>query len=186
MKIKSIRFKGDKTLIKFFQSEQPRGYNEVVEQTVDKKTDLIRHKDFQNALDRLAPHMLIRYGFTNTMDMLDRPVDIEWFQDFRHEDDPRYDGIEMLGIIIQGKDAADGVQLIGQKVSDDGAILPFKTCSIGLFNDGGDYFYPLADILSSQIETLLTEAENFLNGKTGAAKQMEIQYPEPKKQLAAV
>lgn len=31
MKVKSIKFKNQKTLIKFFSSEQPRGYNEVIE-----------------------------------------------------------------------------------------------------------------------------------------------------------
>lgn len=181
MKIKSIKFKGDKTVIKFATAEQPRGYNEVVNETDDKNSDRIRHKDFQVALEKLAPHMLIRYGFSNLMDRLDRPIDKKWFDDFASEDDPRFDGIEMLGIIIQGKDAVDGVQLLGQKVSDDGEVLPLKTCSIGLFNDGSDYYYPLADILSSQIETLLTEAESFVNGKTGATKQMEIEFKEPKK-----
>lgn len=185
MKIKSIKFKNDKTLIKFFSSEQPRGYNEVIEETVDKKTDQIRHKDFQAALDKIAPHILIRGEFTNIMDRLDRPIDMKWFSDFSHEDDPRFDGIEITGVIIQGKDATDGVQLVGRKVMEDGGVIELKTPSIGLFNDGSDYYYPLADILSSQIETLLTEAESFVNGKTGATKQMEIEFKEPKKLKAA-
>lgn len=137
MRIKQIKFKGEKTYIKFHNVEQPRGYNDVTEETVDKKTDLIRHKDFQNALDRLAPHILIRGEFTNTMDRLDRPMTIEWFQDFSHEDDPRFEGIEVVGIIIQGKDAVDDIQLLGRKVMEDGGVIELKTPSINLYNDGG-------------------------------------------------
>lgn len=120
------------------------------------------------------------------MDRLDRPIDMKWFSDFASEDDPRFDGIEITGVIIQGKDATDGVQLVGRKVMEDGGVIELKTPSIGLFNDGSDYYYPLADILSSQIETLLTEAEKFVTeGKTGATKQMEIEFKEPKKLQAA-
>lgn len=175
-KIKSVSFKGQNTVIKFQDIDQPRGINDVVTKKNVEESDLIRHMDFVRAMDRFAPHLAIRYGFADTMDRTDFPIDKKWFDDFAWGSDPRFDGIEMRGIIIQGKDAEDGIQLVGVKIMDDGAELPLKTDAISLNEDPEGFNYPLRKILFAQLETFITEAQEFRKGKTGAAKQTEMEF----------
>jgi hypothetical protein len=179
--ISSIKFKKDRTEIKFKTADQPRGYNEIVEEKNVKVSDLIRHADFVRALERFAPHLLIAGEFTDTFDRIKMPIDKLWFDEFRWKEDGRYEGVEVTGIIINGRDNIDGIQIIGYRLLSNGEQYPLKTPSISLLQESEGTDYPLRDILSSQIETLLTEAEEWLKGvKTGATKQMEMQFDSPK------
>lgn len=182
-KIKQITFKGEETLIGYVTSEQPRELNTVINDKQVKRSDLPRHADFVRAMDVLKPHLLIACQFQNPFDCNGNYLQGIHFKDFFADSDDekdRFGGLDMVGILIQGKHAADGVQLFGTKTTDNGDVVNIKTPSIPLVRVPEGYNYSLVDILAPQIANLLNEAELFnTRKKHGAGLQTSADFPEP-------
>jgi len=182
-KIKSISFKKEKTIIGFVESYQPRDSNQVAnEKTPGVHIDLPRHADFERAMDKLKPHLVIATGFAEPKDENGNILQKSHFDDYFADTDEApfaFKGLDVTGIIIQGKNLSDGVQLLGTKTTDNGDVIPFKTGPIAL-KKSDEYNYPLMAILDVQIDILLSEAELYRTRKKhGAGVQQEIELPAP-------
>lgn len=167
-KMKSITFKGEKTVIKFHAAEQMRGYNEVVEETNQKISDMIRHKKFNEAMSAMTPHLAIAYGFETPYDTTGVLFNMDFFTKAEWKDSPRFNKLTLTGVIVTGKDAADGIQLVGTIETPSGDLSPLKTPPISLLRTTEGYNYSLVDVLSIQWQLLEERAHDFLNGVTGA------------------
>lgn len=183
-KIKQITFTKTETFIGFVSSDQPRDVNTIVNEKDMKRSDLPRHADFQRAMDKLKPHLLIACGFQTAKDCNGNYLQSIHFNDFFSDTDEeaeRFGGLEMTAILIQGKHAADGVQLFGTKLAPSGDVIKFKTPSIPLKRVQEGWNYELVEILDTQIDKLLFEAEQFrLRKKHGAGMQTTADLPPAK------
>lgn len=179
-KIKLVKFTKKETFIGFETSEQPRDANAITNEKNSKRSDLPRHADFERAMDKLKPHLLITNDFQAPKDCNGNMLQASHFNDFFGDDDDeqdRFGGLEIVAIIIHGKHAADGVQLFGTKTGKLGTV-PVQTPVIPLKRNPGGYDYPLLDILDAQIDKLLLEASLFNDKKKhGAGVQTEAQLP---------
>jgi len=167
-RLKSIKFIGHKTEIKFYSSEKPRGFNDVVEETNAKKSDQIRHDKFNQAMSAMTPHLAIALGIETPYDTIGVLFDESFFNNDEWKDNPRFKNLTLTGIIVTGKDAADGIQLVGTILTPSGDEAPLKTPLIGLLKLTEGYNYPLQDILRIQWQMLEERTHDFLNGVTGA------------------
>lgn len=183
LRIKSIKFNGAKTEIKFHSADKPRDYNEIVEETNTKKSDQIRHKKFNEALSAMTPHLAIGYGFETAFDTTGVLFEHTFFTSGDWEDNPRFDKLTLTGIIVTGKDAADGIQLVGTILTPQGEEAALKTPPIGLLKLTEGWNYPLQDILRVQWQMLEERCQDFLNGVTGATGiQASMKLDTPKAQ----
>lgn len=181
-KIKQLIFKATETYVGFVTSEQPRDVNQVINDKDGKHSDLPRHADFVRAMDKLKPHLLIACGFQEAKDVNGNFLQTLHFNDFfadTDEEKHRFGGLSMTGILIQGKHAADGVQLFGTKIAPSGDVVKIKTPSIPLKRVADGWNYELVEILDTQIDKLLFEADLFLQRKKhGAGLQTTAPFPE--------
>jgi len=190
-KIKSVHFTKDATFIGFVESYQLRDANQVSnEKTPGKQMDLPRHADFELAMDKMKPHLLIACELQKPCDYNGNFLQTLHFNDYfsdMDEEQDRFGGLELTGIIIQGKNTNDGVQLVGTKTTTFGEVIKLKTPSIALVKSIEGYNYPLLSILDVQVDTLLHEAEQYhLRKKHGAGVQTTMAIPEkanPKDEL---
>jgi hypothetical protein len=180
-KIKQVTLKKEETFIGYVTSEQPRDANQVVNDKNQKKSDLPRHDDFNRAADKMKPHLLIACGFQLPQDCNGNYLQKIHFDDFfadTEDEADHFGGLELTGILIQGKHAADGVQLFGTKVAPNGDIVKIKTPPIDLKRVVDGYNYPLLDILDIQLDTFLHEAQQYHERKKhGAGLQTAIEMP---------
>lgn len=183
-KIKQLNFTATETYIGFVTSDQPRDVNEIINDKNSKRSDLPRHADFIRAMDKLKPHLLIACGFQQPKDCNGNFLQSTHFNDFfadTDEESERFGGLTMTGILIQGKHAADGVQLFGTKIAPSGDIVKIKTPSIPLKRVNEGWNYELVEILDTQIDKLLFEAEQFNDRKKhGAGMQTTADLPPAK------
>ncbi len=184
IKIKSISFKKEETYIGFVESTAPRDSNEIVNDKNMKRSDLPRHADFERAMDKLKPHLLIACELAKAVDYQGNLLNAGHFSNFLADEDEeqdRFGGLDVTGILIQGKHAADGVQLFGTKTTSWGEVIKLKTPSIPLKRVPDGWNYDLVDILDTQIDKLLLEAELYKDRKKhGAGVQKEMELPAPK------
>lgn len=194
IKIKFIKCAPGKTIVHAETSEQPRDSNTVANDTDKKNSDLPRHADFDRAFDRIKPHLLIACGLRGPVDHLGNFLQASHFNDFFADTDEEQDsfgGLELNSIEVTGKHAVDGIQLKGTYEAPDGSLVPITTPVIAL-TKGDGYNYPLVEILDTQFDKLLLEAELWLTKKKhGAGVQAELPLAQPhvntkKKDLAAV
>lgn len=178
--IRSIEFNGAKTRIIYDSVAQQRGYDEMEEDKYNRFSTRIRHSSFQYAFEAMTPNLLIAYGLELPLDTTEVKFDITFFNKSEWKDNPRFKDLTLTKIIVTGKEAVDGIQLVGTYLSPDGTESPLKSPVIRMTGDN-DYNYPLRDIVSSLWETISTCAAEFLKGKTGAtpSKQTSIEYPAP-------
>lgn len=180
-KIKSIKFTKTETYIGFVESAQPRDSNDIVNDKMDKRCDLPRHADFERAMDKLKPHLLIACELQKPEDCNGNYLQPSHFDSFIADEDEEKDGfggLDITGILIQGKHAADGVQIFGTKTTSAGEVIKIKTPSIPLKRVPEGYNYPLIDILDNQIDVLLEEAILYNQRKKhGAGVQRELPLP---------
>lgn len=183
-KIKSIKVTKTETFIGFVTSEQPRDVNKIVNDKSMKRSDLPRHADFEFAMDKLKPHLLIACGFMPPKDFNGNYLQSVHFNDFfadTDEEKERFGWLEMTGILIQGKHAVDGVQLFGTKVAPNGDLVKIKTPPIPLKRVSDGWNYDLVEILDTQIDKLLFEADLFNQRKKhGAGMQTQAELPPAK------
>jgi hypothetical protein len=181
VKIKHIVFKKDETFIGFDESQQPRDSNEPINDKNIKRSDLPRHSDFERAMDKLKPHLLIACELQTPTDCNGNFLQSVHFNDFiadSDEEKERFGGLDVTAILIQGKHASDGVQIFGTKTTSWGEVVKIKTPSIPLKREPEGYNYPLVDILDAQIDKLLSEADLYNQRKKhGAGIQQQIDLP---------
>lgn len=179
-KIKLIKFTKKETFIGFETSEQARDVNAITNEKNSKRSDLPRHADFERAMEKLKPHLLIANEFQQGVDHNGNMLQSSHFNDFFADDDEeaeRFGGLEMVAMVIHGKHAADGVQLFGTKTSKLGTV-PVQTPVIALKRQQGGYDYPFIEVLDTQIDRLLLEASLFNDKKKhGAGVQTEAKLP---------
>lgn len=167
-KLKSITFKGAKTVIKFNSAEQRRGYNDIFSKKATEEHDQIRHKKYNEAMEAMTPHLSIAYGVETPYDTTGVLFDDTFFTSGDWADNPRFENLTLTGIILAGKDAADGIQLVGTILTPQGEEAPLKTPIISLIKVTGSWNYPLQDLLRSQLKIFEERTDDFLNGITGA------------------
>lgn len=181
IKIKHIVFKKDETFIGFVESMQPRDSNDPINDKNMKRSDLPRHADFERAMDKLKPHLLIACELQKPVDHNGNYLQPSHFNDYLADDDnekDRFGGLTVTAILIQGKHAVDGVQIFGTKTTSWGAVINLKTPSIPLKRQPDGWNYELVDILDDQIDTLLTEGDLYnARKKHGAGMQQQISLP---------
>lgn len=173
--IKSIMFSGKNgkwTAIKYSSSFQPQGQNDVVAEEPTFKSDMIRHADFERAMERFKVHLIVRCGFAEPVDRLGKIIDKEYFDEFLYEDDPRFSDVTIQGIIITTKKDVTGFQIVGTAHTVDGQIVKLKSPVISTLKkaDGEGHNYPLLELADEHLDTLLLEAGEFLRYKSGNAQ----------------
>lgn len=185
LKIKAIHFKKETTILGFAESYQPRDANQVANETTPaREFDLPRHADFERAMDKMKPHLLIACEYQKPQDyngnFLQKSHFDDYFADTDDEED-RFGGLDMTAVIILGKNASDGVILCGTKTTSYGEVVKIKTPSISLVKSPDGYNYPLLAILDAQLDTLLHEAEEYRSRKkhgAGVQTAMSLQAAE--------
>jgi hypothetical protein len=165
--ISMITFDGKYTTIKFQRSFTPDGQQDTVTEEVPFTSDMPRHGDFDKAMDKMRPHLLLRsFAFVEFKDRLSKDIDKKWFDEFLYEDDPRFEDVEIKSVIITTKKDVTGFQIVGTAFSIDDQPVNVKTPPISTLKLTEGYNYPLLDIFKAQIETLLDEAIAFINYKS--------------------
>lgn len=180
--IKSIMFTGKKTkwtVIKFSQDFQPRDQNEMIQEEPIFKSTMSRHPDFNRAMEIFKPHLLIRCGFAEPVDRLGQPIGADYFLHHEYEDDLRFEGVEITGILVTTKKDKTGFQILGNHTTVDGQIVKLKSPPISTLKkqEGEGFNYPLIHYIDEQLDTLMLEAEQYLRYKSNSA-QLKISYPE--------
>lgn len=179
-RIEKVELKKDGTIkVKYKQNEVPRsGDMEFCKAKYLKESEQLAHKDLTNAFARLTPHLLFSTELIGEDIAIPSHIeDKEYFDKFHFEDDPRFADVHVTAVQTYGKDSLDGVQLFGYKENSKGYQCKFKTDVIYLDRADPNH-YQLLVILDSQIETLLHEVEEYINGKTVAKAQMELELPK--------
>lgn len=182
--IKSIHLKKEKdeTIIGFVDSYQPRDSTKVGNDNNVKSSDLPRHADFEHAMQRMKYHLVIGCELAKPQDGNGNYLSTVHFNDYLLDEDGEPDvfqGLELTAMIIQGKNANDGVQLLGTKTLSSGEVVKLKTPSIALVAQLEGYNYPMREILSVQVEKALFEAEQYNERKKhGAGVQMAANFQE--------
>lgn len=169
--IKSITFSGKKvkwTTIKFEQNFQPQGQNDTIDEAPTFKSNMARHPDFDRAMEKFKAHLLIRCGFAEPVDRLGKPIEASYFTNHIYEDDQRFEGVEITGIIFTTKKDQTGFQIIGTHTTEDGQIVKLKSPVISTLKkqDGEGYNYPLLAFADEHKDTLELEALEFLRYKS--------------------
>lgn len=179
-KIEKVELKKDGTVkVKYRQNEVPRsGDMEFCKAKYQKESEQLAHRDLQYAFARLVPHLLFSTEFIDPSIAIPTSVDDKSFFDkFHFEDDKRFEEVHVTGVQMYGKDSLDGVQLFGHKETSKGDFVKFKSPLIYLDRSDPNH-YPLLVILDSQIETLIHEVDEYINGKTIPKSQLELEIPE--------
>lgn len=177
--IRSIIFSGKKTKRTFItiqENYQPQGENEVIEDNPTYRSTRSRHPDFTRAMDRFKVHIMVRCGFAEPFDRLDKKIiDSQYFADHLFEDDERFSNVEITGIIVTTKREMTGFQILGTHFTEDGQIVKLKSPVISTLKkaDGEGYNYPLLSLCDEHVDTLMLEAQEFLKGKS-ANNQLKI------------
>lgn len=177
--IKNIMFTGKKTKwtqIQFHSSFQPRGENEVIDEIPTVKSNMSRHADFNRAMDRMKVHLMIRCGFAEPKDRLGKKlIDKSYFDEHIFEDDPRFNEVEVTGIIVTTKKDLTGFQILGTSTTIDGQTVKLKSPPISTLAkaEGEGYNYPLRELFDEHMDTLILEAKEFLAYKN-SSMQMKM------------
>lgn len=165
--ISQITFDGKYTTVKFTRLFTPAGQNDAVLEEIPFTSDMPRHKDFNNAMEAMKPHLLLRsFPFVEFKDRLGKDIDKKWFDEFLYEDDVRFGEINIESFIITTKKDVTGFQIVGIVYSLDDMPVKIKTPPISTIKLSEGYNYPLLDIFGAQVETLLTEAIEYTNYKS--------------------
>lgn len=178
-KLKRIEVKpSGKIFIELNKSTASRNEAGVVNKNEKSTSDLQPHGDLVRALEKLTPHLLIAMELADPeYTLIDKtfPLDKKWFDEFHWHEDPRFDGLTLTGVLVVGKEAADGIYLLGTKETSFGGLCKLKTPLISLLKEADGLNYRLQDIIDAQFETLVTEAIEYYNDlKFAPDPQMEL------------
>jgi hypothetical protein len=165
--ISSITFDGTRTVITFAQNFTPTGQKEAITETVPFHSDMLRHGDFNRAMENFKAHWVLRsLPFVKFEDRLGKVIDKKYFDDHLYEDDPRFSEVEVKSVIITTKKDVTGFQINASIASVDDEFSKWKCPVISTLKLDGGYNYPLLEIAKEHLETLLLEAQEFLNYKS--------------------
>lgn len=118
------------------------------------------HEDLVNALQNLRPHVLaITESFEPKSDLAEIPEQM-------------LDKIEVTGISIGGSDEHLGVTIIAKRKLKHGKILNLTT-PFQKYEDE-NMPYEFAGELYADVEQLVDEVQQYLNGKYAPSKQLEL------------
>jgi len=166
-KIKRLELKpSGKVFIELNKSNSSKNATGVVNKNSKETSDLMPHGDLLRALEKLTPHLLIAMELadpTYTLIDKDYPMDKKYFDSWEWKEDPRFEGLTVTGILVVGKEAVDGIYLLGTKETSLGGISKLKTPLISLVKEVESENYPLQLIIDAQIETLISEALEYHN-----------------------
>lgn len=170
LKIKRVDLKkdGKSVFIEFEQSAASRA-GEVVDTANKQLVYKAPHEDLTNRFLKMIPHLLYRCQLVQSL-----PTSEDWYDNYEFQQDDRFKGILVTGVIISGADR-DMIKLIGRKTTDDKQVVPLNAPLIWL-DEVGDKAYPLMSIFRANYEALLKEAEAYYNGKYAAEAQVELTF----------
>lgn len=143
-----------------------------------RESDQLMSRDLSNAVDVLIPHLLFGSKLIGTSIDLDENMDYEkWFAESHYNDDERFEDIYITQVKFIGTEALDAVKIYGYKLvewNDRPFKVKIETPVINLDRVKENH-YPLVSLLDTQVDTLLTETEEWLErGKT--ATQGELAF----------
>jgi hypothetical protein len=170
--IKSIIFISEKmTEINFSSNFTPHNHNQAVKENPRLRSNMARHDDLKDAMDKFKVHLMVRSELMDPTDRLGMTIEKSYFDDHIYRDDPRLDGVHVTGVIITTKEDTTGFQIIGHKLTKDGKKVDLKSpaiSTIALADGENVYNYPLRVFADEHKETLLLEAREFLLYKSNA------------------
>lgn len=170
--IRSIIFVSETiTIITHKSNFTPNNHNQAVKEEIPLRSNMARHDDFNRAMAKMKVHLMIRCQFMEALDRLGMVIEAPYFNEHIFEDDERLKGITVKGVIFTTKEDTTSFQVIGQKLTTDGQIIPLKSpviSTIGLPEGEKVYNYPLRVFADEHKETLLLEAQEFLKYKSNA------------------
>lgn len=177
--VKSITFSGKKTKwtsIKYGASYQPRDQNDIVDEEPIFKSNMVRHADFERAMDRFKVHLMVRCGFAEPLDKFGKLIDREYFNEHLFESDARFQDVQVTGILVTTKKDLTGFQIVGSDTTVDGQIVKLKSPVISTIvkPEGEGYNYPLQSLADEDLDSLVLEALEFMKGKGAASSQLSI------------
>lgn len=174
--IRKIDVKGKKISLEIQRQEQPQGFQSVVKKIRRETTNQIPHSHLLNALEKMAPHLLISCEFTDKYEDQGSFLQASHFDDKWWQDDERYNGLELTGVHIATKNEETAIYLVGKRVTSRNGIVAIKTPIISFIKLESNLDYPFIDIIKKQFETLWFEIGEFIKGKTGDEQlQMSLQ-----------
>lgn len=159
------------TIITFKSNFTPDKHNQAVKEEIPLKSNMVRHDDFNRAMEKMKVHLMVRSQFAEPIDRLNLPIEQAYFTEHIYEDDERFKGIDVKGVIFTTTEDTTSFQIIGSKTTTDGQIIQLKSpviSTIKLPEGEGVYNYPLNVLADEHKETLILEAKEFLNYKSNA------------------
>lgn len=190
--IRSIIFASEtKTVITYKTNFTPQNHNTAVKEVKTLKSNMARHDDFKNSMSPFKVHLMIRSQFAEPLDRMGCSIEAPFFTDHIFEDDDRFKGITVKGIIFTTKDDTTSFQIVGQKLTSDGQIIQLKSpviSTIKLAEGENVYNYPLLGFAKDHIDNLLLETIGFTQFKSNAMtlfNSATVTKLTPKQKLAA-
>jgi hypothetical protein len=169
--------KGTKIFINAESSNQPKGYQSIVNKTAKETSDQIPHADLLRALERMTPHLLLACELADNTDENGNFLQKVNFDSYWWRDDERYQDLTLTGIKMFGKKTITGIYLIGEKVTSLKGVVHLQTPLISLERMEEGKNYAQLPVLDAQFETFMFEIEEFRKGKTGD-QQLSASFPE--------
>lgn len=148
---------GVKISYKTFDDNGPKGITKKEEKNVP-------HETFNKAMQGLLGHFLIKTESTGKA-IPKKYKDLEVTE--RHKEEFR-----ICGITIHGEAEKEGIIMTGYRTLSDGSGYVFNSPNIRVEAEG-ENAYPFIDDLLAAVETVKSEADEYLRGKFGI-KQGEL------------
>lgn len=165
-KITGIYFLGKRTKVTFNERFQPKAHNEVVDEETGRKNNFTRERKFQEAMQVMAVHLLVRLGLTEPTDRLGKLITLEngdFFTDNIYLDDERYENVEITSVIITTKADYTKFKINGILTTPDNVKQKIGCPSFSTLKaSDGSWNYPLIDFAQMHLETLLIRAKEHL------------------------
>jgi len=177
--IQGIYFMGKRTKVMFKERFKPRDHNEVINEETPRSSDFARHRHFNDAMEVMKVHLLVRLGLTEPNDRLDKLITLEnnaFFTDNIYLDDDRYKNVEVTSVIITTKTDYSKFKINGIITTPDGVKQKISCPSFSTLKaTDGAWNYPLIDFAQIHLEALIIEAKEWLAYKTD---QMTIPFED--------
>lgn len=170
--IKSVKLNAKNRLKITLEGEIMYGDEEVFEKVVREPKYSEPSQSLLNGFKRLLPHYLI-----HTKHKTDFTAD--YIKQGKAITDNSLKNFEVTGFTFSGEDDEEKVILEG-KVKEDDKGMPVKTLKIALYNNDG---YPFSGNLVEDLQNLVDEVYEFLDGNFKKDPQGELDFPEDEEEL---
>lgn len=166
LKISAINFRNGKkksfTTIHVSAKYTPEKENDIATISFPLKNTMARKGSFDRAMDKMKVHLLVRLGFAEPVDRLGKPIEAEYFNEHIFEDDPRFEGIDITGIVITTKNDSTGFKIMGTQTTEDGAIAKLTSPVISTIIGSEGWNYPLAKFAVTHLSDAIEEAKDYI------------------------